>query len=214
MQLEKERQQVVEYGKKLITSGLTTATGGNLSILDRDAHLVAISPSGFDYFKTTAEDVLVVDMRGRVVEGSRKPSVELHLHLALYGRRPDVGAVVHTHSTYATAVGCLHRELPPFHYLIGFSGRKVPLAPYATFGSKELAHKVSETIGDYNAVLMANHGLISVGPTLAAAFTTAEIIEFMARVYCQARSLGEPVLLSDQEMDKVMEEFKSYGQKE
>jgi L-fuculose-phosphate aldolase len=212
MRLEEERIQVVEYGKKLITAGLTAGTGGNLSVLSKETGLLAISPSGFDYFKTMPEDVVVSDLMGHIVEGKRKPSVELPLHIALYDRRADVSAVVHTHSVYATTVACLQWELPAFHYLIGYSGKKVPLAPYATFGSEELAKNVADTIEDYNAVLMANHGVVCVGKGIAAAFNLAEVIELMARIYCQAKSIGEPVILSDQEMVHVLREVKSYGQ--
>lgn len=212
MRLEEERIQIVEYGKKLIAAGLTAGTGGNLSVLNTEDGLVAISPSGFDYYKTMPEDVVLSDLEGRIVEGTRKPSVELPLHLALYRRRADVSAVVHTHSVYATTVACLQWELPAFHYLVGYAGKKVPLAPYATFGSEVLAQKVADTIEDHNAVLMANHGLICVGPGIAAAFNVAEVIELMARIYCQAKSLGEPVLLSDQEMAHIYRELKSYGQ--
>ena len=212
MRLEEERIQVVEYGKKLITAGLTAGTGGNLSVISRETALLAISPSGFDYFKTMPEDVVVCDFLGHIVEGNRKPSVELPLHISLYRQRADVSAVVHTHSVYATTVACLRWELPAFHYLIGYSGKKVPLAPYAAFGSEELANQVAGTIGNCNAVLMANHGLVCVGRGIAAAFNLAEVIELMARVYCQAKSIGEPVILSDQEMDRVLLEIQAYGQ--
>ena len=212
MLMLQERQQIVDYGLKLIRSGLTTGSGGNLSILSLDANLIAISPSGIDYHDVTIADVVVVDRAGNRVEGERKPSSELGFHLALYDAREDITAVVHTHSVYATTMACLHWEIPAVHYLVAFSGDKVPLAPYATFGSDALAENIVASIGDYNAVLLANHGLVAVGHDLAKAFNTAEEIELVARIYYQAKSLGEPVLVDDEEMKVVTEKFRSYGQ--
>ena len=212
MLLEKERQQIVEYGKKLVASGLTTGTGGNLSMMNRETGLIAISPSGIDYFETQPADVVVTDMEGQIVEGSFKPSSELGFHCSLYLKRADITAVVHTHSVYATTVACLNRELPAVHYLVGFSGNKVPLAPYATFGTDALAQSVADTICDFNAVLLANHGLVTIGKNMLSAFQTAEEIELVARIYCQASAIGEPVILPDDEMARVIEKFKNYGQ--
>lgn len=212
MRLEKERSDVVAFGKKLITSGLTTGTGGNVSVFNRAEGLIAISPSGMDYMETTPADVVLVDPEGAVVEGSRKPSSETPLHLAHYTARPDVCGVAHTHSVYATTIATLRWELPAMHYLVGFSGRKVPVAPYATFGTEKLARITAEAIGSHNAVLMANHGLLAVGPTLAAAFGVAEIIELMAQIFYQAKCIGKPQLLTDAEMDDVLASFAHYGQ--
>jgi L-fuculose-phosphate aldolase len=214
MILETERNAVVEYGKKMVAAGLTSGTGGNLSVADRAAKKMAISPSGIDYGATYPDDVAVLNLKdGRVAEGERTPSSEFNFHLALYRKRPDVGAVVHTHSPYATTMACLQWEIPAVHYLVGFAGKKVPVAPYATFGTEELARNVADTIGDYNALLMANHGLVAVGPNLATAFAVAEEIEFVARIYYQTRCVGLPPLIPGEEMDRVLEKFKTYGQK-
>lgn len=212
MLLAKQRQQIVDYGMKLISSGLTTGSGGNLSILCRESNLIAIGPSGIDYVDVKAEDVVVVDRDGEIVEGRWKPSSELSFHSALYDARSDVNAVVHTHSVYATTIACLHWELPAVHYLVAFSGKKVPLADYAIFGSKELADNVVAGIGDHNAVLLANHGLVGVGADMKQAFNVAEEIELVARIYYQAKSIGQPVMVDDAEMDKVITKFASYGQ--
>jgi L-fuculose-phosphate aldolase len=212
MFLQSCREAVVKFGRKMITSQLTTGSGGNLSVFDREQGLIAISPSGIEYFDLQPADVVVVDPEGAIVEGSRKPSSELDFHLALYRHRPDACAVVHTHSVYATTIACLGWEIPPVHYLIGFAGHKVPLAPYATFGTRRLAENLVAAIGDCNAVLLANHGLVTVGPTLALAFAAAEEIELVARIYYQARSIGDPVILDEAEMSRVIEKFKHYGQ--
>jgi len=213
MLLEKERSEIVRFGRKMLAARLTSGTGGNLSIFAPGEGLVAISPSGIEYEDMEPGDVPVVDLAGVTVEGTRKPSSELGFHLSLYRQRPDIRAVVHTHSVYATTMACLHWEIPAVHYLVAFSGRKVPLAPYATFGSEELAVHVAATIGDYNAVLLANHGLVTVGPNLATAFAVAEEIELVARIYYQAKCIGEPVIVAEGEMSKVIEKFASYGQK-
>jgi L-fuculose-phosphate aldolase len=214
MILQKERNAIVAFGKKLLTSGLTAGTGGNLSIANRKKNLIAVTPSGVDYLEMSPEDVVLVGMEGGLIETSKyKPSSELLFHLALYRRRQDIQAVVHTHSVYATTLASLGWEIPPFHYLVAYSGKKVPLASYATFGSEKLARNVAEAIGGNNAVLMESHGVVTVGATLAKAFEAAEIIEYVARVYYLAKNLGEPAILSDEEMKKVIEKFKGYGRK-
>ncbi len=214
MLLEKERADIVRFGKKLISTRLTTGSGGNLSILSRQQNLVAISPSGMDYFETTPEDIVIVDLEGNIVEGRLKASSELSFHLALYHKRPDINAVVHTHSVFATTMACLNWEIPAVHYLVGFSGKKVPLAPYATFGTQELADNICRSIGKYHAVLLANHGLIAVGHAMEPAFAAAEEIELVAQIYYQSKCIGNPVILPDEEMDVVLEKFKTYGQQD
>jgi L-fuculose-phosphate aldolase len=202
-----------EYGRKLITSHLTTGSGGNLSIINRAQNLVAIKPTGVDYFQLKPEEVVVVSTDGEIVEGKLKPSSELRFHLALLQYRQDITAVVHTHQVYATTIACLNWELPAVHYLVGFSGNKVPLAAYATFGSQQLSDNIIHAIGSYNACLMANHGIVTVGADMGAAFATAEEIELVARIYYQAKSIGEPVILADEEMSVIAEKFKTYGQR-
>ena len=213
MLLLKERTEIVGFGKKLLTAQLTSGTGGNLSIFNRHDGLIAISPSGIEYDEMEPADIPVVDGSGMSVEGSRKPSSELGFHLSLYRKRPDINAVVHTHSVYATTMACLNWEIPAVHYLVAYSGHKVPLAPYATFGTDELAANVAGAIGDHNAVLLANHGLVTVGPNLATAFAVAEEIELVARIYYQAKCIGQPVIIPEGEMSRVIEKFAVYGQK-
>ncbi|MDY0189818.1 MAG: L-fuculose-phosphate aldolase [Desulfuromonas sp.] len=214
MKLMQARQQIVAYGVKMIQAGLTTGSGGNLSILDPEEDLIAIGPSGIDYVDVGIEDVVIVNRNGEVVEGRWKPSSELSFHLALYRQRPEIRAVVHTHSVYATTIACLNWEIPAVHYLVAFSGNKVPLAPYATFGSKELAVNVAEHIGTYNALLLANHGLVAIGADMQHAFNVAEEIELVARIYYQAKSIGQPVLVDAEEMQRVGAKFATYGQQD
>ena len=205
-----EKEQVVRYGKKLIDRRLTTGSGGNISVYNREKNLVAISPSGLDYYETTPEDIVILDMDGNLVEGKHRPSSEAGMHLAFYKNRADVSGIVHTHSKFATAIACMGWELPAVHYLIGMAGHRVRCTGYATYGSEELAKKALETIGDSNAVLLANHGLIALGEDVDRAFSTAEHLEFVSEVYYLTKTLGTPNILSDEDMDEVMKKFGTF----
>jgi L-fuculose-phosphate aldolase len=213
MLMIEEREQVVAYGKKLITKGLTTGTGGNVSIYNRDKGLVAISPSGIDYFETKPEDVVIVNVDGDIVDGDIKPSSELDMHLNFYRNREDINAIVHTHSKYATAISCMGWELKPVHYLIGLAGSDVKCAEYATYGSKELSENALKAIGNRNAVLLANHGLIALGTNVEKAFSVAEHLEFVAEIYYLTKTLGEPKLLAESQMGEVMKKFNTFSYK-
>ena len=211
--MEYEKEQVVRYGKKLIDRRLTTGSGGNISVYNREKNLVAISPSGLDYYETTPEDIVILDIDGNLVEGKHRPSSEAGMHLAFYKNRADVSGIVHTHSKFATAIACMGWELPAVHYLIGMAGHRVKCTGYATYGSDELAKKALETIGDSNAVLLANHGLIALGEDVDRAFSTAEHLEFVSEVYYLTKTLGTPNILSDEDMDEVMKKFGTYRYK-
>lgn len=211
MQLGIERREIVRFGKRMMESGLTSGTGGNLSVRNPEADLVAVSPSGIPYDAVTPEQVAVVDLQGKKLEGEAKPSSEYRFHLAIYDDRRDVRAVVHTHSPYATTMACLHWEIPAVHYMVGVAGKRVPVAPYATYGTAELAQNLVDAMDGYNAVLLANHGLVAVGRDLPTAFAVAEEVEFVARIYFQTRCVGLPPIIPETEMERVLEKFKSYG---
>ncbi|PAB60179.1 fuculose phosphate aldolase [Anaeromicrobium sediminis] len=213
MRFEKERQLIVEYGKKLITSNLTKGTGGNISIFMRNEKLMAITPSGIDYFEMKPEDVLIMDLHGNVIDGDKRPSSEYSMHRIFYEKREDINAVVHVHSTYSTTLSCMNWELPAMHYLVAISGGKnVRCSEYATFGTEELAISAFEGMKDRYAVFLANHGLLAGAKDLPNAFNKAEEIEFCAEIYCRTKALGEPKILSDAEMNKMLGLFQSYGQ--
>lgn len=212
MLLQEERQAIVEYGKKLIDSSLTKGTGGNLSVFNREKELIAISPSGIDYYKTKPEDVVVLDMKGNQVDGNRVPSSEYEMHRIFYLKRDDIDAIIHTHTMYSTTIACLNWELPPVHYMIALAGKNVRCAEYATYGSKELAENAFESMKDRNAVLLANHGMLAGAKDLANAFNITEEVEYCAELYYRTKAIGEPVILSDDEMVKMIEKFKTYGQ--
>ena len=214
MLLQKEREDVVKYCQMLITHGLTKGTGGNISILNREEGLFAISPSGIDYFETEPEDIVVMNLKGEIVDGDRKPSSEHELHRIFYTDRDDIAAVVHTHSVYSTVLATLREGLPASSYLVAFSGYDVRCAEYASYGSMELAKNTFEAMKERNAAFMANHGLIAGGSDILYAFNIVEQIEQCAEVYVKARAIGTPVLLDHDEMTRMIDSFNnSYGQR-
>lgn len=210
MLLLEERKLVVEHGKKLIDNGLTTGSGGNISIYNREKGLIAMSPSGLAYHETRVEDIVIIDLNGNIVEGDLTPSSEMGMHLIFYKNRDDANAIVHTHSKFATAISAMGWNLEPVHYLIGFAGLDVKCAKYATYGSMELAENALEAIGNRNAVLLANHGLIALGPDIGRAFSTAEHLEYVSEIYYLTKTLGEPNLLTEAQMLDVMKKFNTY----
>jgi len=211
MLMIEEREALVRYGKRLLESGHVLGSGGNISLIDRTEGLVAITPSGLPYEKMNINDIVVLDLDGNTREGHLAPSSEYQLHLSLLAQRPDINAVVHTHSPFATAVACLGWDLPSFHYLVAVSGVSIPCAPYAIYGSQQLADNVCNVIGNGKAVLMANHGLVAVAGTLAKAFDIADIVEYLSRIYLQVRAVGDPQLLSKQEIAQVISKFEGYA---
>ncbi|NLB21708.1 MAG: L-fuculose-phosphate aldolase [Clostridium sp.] len=213
MKLEKERIEIVKYGKKLVDSKLTKGTGGNLSVFNRAEQLMAISPSGIDYYETKPEDVVVLNLAGEILEGDKKPSSEVDLHRIFYQGRDDLDAIIHTHTIYATTLSCLRWDLPAVHYLIAVAGKNVRCADYATFGTQELAENAFKAMKDRRAVLLANHGLVAGAETLERAFSITEEIEYVAELYYRTKGIGEPVILDDEEMARMAMKFKSYGQK-
>ncbi|MCQ4924056.1 L-fuculose-phosphate aldolase [Tissierella carlieri] len=207
-----ERTEIVEYGKRLVTSRLTKGTGGNLSIYNREKKLFCISPTGIDYFDIKPEDVVVMDLEGKIIEGDKKPSSEVEMHRIFYANRKDIDAIIHTHTMYATTLACLNWSLPPVHYMVALAGLDVRCAKYATYGTKELAENAFEAMRDRYAVLLANHGLLAGAKDLANAFNITEEIEYCAELYYRTKAIGEPVILPEEEMVLMLEKFKTYGQ--
>lgn len=213
MLLEKERQQIVEYGKKLVNLGLTKSTGGNISIFNREEGLMAISPSGMDYFETEPEDVAILRVSdGEKIEGNYNPSSEHAMHRIFYTGREDINAVVHTHSTYATTLATMGWGLPASNYLVALAGPDVRCAPYQSFGTPELANAAFEYMKDRYCVLLENHGLVAGAKDIANAFNIALLIEECCQTYYLATVAGRAKILSPEEMDKMMVRFQTYGQ--
>ncbi|PZQ60685.1 MAG: class II aldolase [Phenylobacterium zucineum] len=208
----KLRGQLVEVMQAMDARGLNRGTSGNVSARLGDGMLV--TPSGVPPERLTPEAMVYVGADDSIPDGQLKPSSEWRMHMQILRRRPDVGGVVHCHSRHATILACAGKPIPAVHYMVGVGGgASVPVAPYATFGSENLADAVVEALSGRNAALMANHGQIAVAPSLKHALLIAEEIEEQAAVYWGCLAIGGPNLLSEPQMDEIMLKFRSYGQK-
>ncbi|GMU06816.1 MULTISPECIES: class II aldolase/adducin family protein [Corallococcus] len=204
------REAMVATARRMNTSGLNQGTSGNLSQRVEGGFL--LTPSGMNYETMTPEDLVLMRFDGSH-EGHRKPSTEWQLHRDLLQARPEVGAVLHSHSMFSTTLACLRRGIPAFHYMVSAAGgTDVRCAEYATFGTPELARNMMVALEGRKACLLANHGLVAVGADLPAAFKLAVEVETLAAMYWRALQLGEPVLLDDAEMERVFQQFRGYGQ--
>ena len=214
MLMRAEREALVDYGKKLSLEGLCPGTSGNLSVYDPDSGFMAITPSGLNYFETCPEDIVITDLSGNIADGGRRPSSELNLHAAFYRAKPEARSVVHTHSVFCTTLGILGEPVRAVHFMIGAANsREIPLAPYVTFGTQALAETAVRFCGGSKAVLLANHGLVTCGGSLADAFELAVTLEYVAQLQYRARCAGSPNVLDDEQIDAAIERFHSYGQK-
>ena len=203
------RSEVIRNALALNETGLSVGKSGNVSA--RSAKGFLITPSGVAYESLAAKDIVEVGPRG-VFQGDLLPSSEWQFHQAIYEGRPDVNAIVHAHPTYSTALACQRREIPAFHYMVAVAGGKnIRCAQYATFGTAALADSILRALKDRKACLMGNHGIIAVGESLAQAMALAVEVENLAHQYWCCLQSGEPVILSDSEMERVIEKFKTYG---
>jgi L-fuculose-phosphate aldolase len=207
------RKDVVATALAMSRSGLSAGRSGNVSCRFNDGML--ITPSGQRYEDTGTEDIVFVAADGNVPDGQLKPSSEWHFHLSAYRARLDAHALVHTHSMYATVLACARKPIPAFHYMVAVAGGKdIPCVPYATFGTEDLARHVARGLQERNACLMANHGQIALGATLAEALELAFEVEVLAEQYYKLLALGDALhLLDDAEMARNVEKFKTYGQR-
>ncbi|WP_426754874.1 class II aldolase/adducin family protein [Myxococcus sp. Y35] len=204
------RELMIATARRMNASSLNQGTSGNLSVRVEGGFL--LTPTGMDYDTLVPEDLVFMRLDGSH-EGRRSPSSEWQLHRDILAARPEVGAVLHAHSMFCTTLACLHRDIPAFHYMVSAAGgTDVRCAPYATFGTPELARNVLAALEGRKACLMANHGMVAVGRDLAAAFKLAVEVETLAAMYWRALQVGEPVLLDGAEMARVLEKFKTYGQ--
>ena len=210
MERQELLQTLVDHARRMLSEGLVRGTSGNISCRLADGQ-VAITPTAMDYTTMQVEDVALVDMtRGAWLHG-RAPSSELPLHLSVYQARPDVMAVVHTHSTFATVLAVTSRALPAVHYLLAPVGNSVPVAPYATYGTPELGDAVVRTLGGGGAVLMQNHGVVTVGVTIEEAYSRAKTVETVAELYVRALAVGDPIEIPAAEMANLRKRMRSYG---
>lgn len=205
------RQEIIDTALAMSREGLSPGTSGNVSARWETGML--ITPTGMAYADLIPEDIVFIDGEGSIDPPGRKPSSEWRFHLSAYAARADAQAIVHTHSLNATALACAHKSIPAFHYMVAVAGGKeIPLAGYATFGTEELARNVAAALKDCKACLMANHGQIVTGASLGKALALAREVETLAAQYVTLLGIGEPNLLDDAEMDRVMKRFQSYGQ--
>jgi L-fuculose-phosphate aldolase len=205
------REEIVAVAQAIDKAGFCPSKSGNVSARFGDGFL--ITPSGLPYARTKPEDLIHLARDGAVLSGSRKPSSEWPFHVAIYKARPDAQAIVHTHSPRATALSCARRGIPAFHYMIALcGGSDVRCADYATFGSPELAAKAVAALEGRKAVLLANHGVIALGASLAGAHTIVAEVENLAGQYLDLLASGlEPVILDEAEMERVAAKFAGYG---
>lgn len=212
MLMENAREELIKYGRKLVDTNLTKGTGGNLSVYDREKELMAITPSGLDFYDIQPKDIVIMDLKGEIVEGQKKQSSEWVMHKIFYERRDDLDAIIHAHTLYATVLATLRWDLPPSHYMLAVAGNNVRCAEYATFGTRELAENAYKSMRDRRAVFLANHGILGGEKDLANAFNVIEEVEYVADIYLRTKAVGEPVILPQEEMDLMKEKFKTYGQ--
>jgi L-fuculose-phosphate aldolase len=204
------RSEMVRITKQLDELGLNRGTSGNLSARFESGML--ITPSGMGAEGLTEDDIVFVQMDG-TSRGRWQPSSEWLFHRDIFMQRKEFGAVVHTHSTAATALACLRKDIPPFHYMIALlGGDTIRCANYATFGTQELSDNVLLALKDRKACLLANHGMIAAGTDLAEAFRNTVEVESLSEMYLRALQAGEPVLLSEQEFRDAQNRFAGYGQ--
>ena len=205
------REQVVDVMLKMGERGLNRGTSGNCSV--RFGEGLLVTPSGIVPEALTPESIVYVDKDGQTAPGAFAPSSEWQMHKGILDRRTDVRAVVHCHSHYATVLACAHRPIPSVHYMVAVSGGPtIEIAPYHMFGSIELAEAVTETLDGRLACLMANHGQIALGPSLARALSIAEQVEEQAAIYWGALAIGGPKLLDSGQMAAISVAFGAYGQ--
>jgi L-fuculose-phosphate aldolase len=207
------RQELIQYALKLNTSGLSSGKSGNASTRYGDGML--ITPSAIEYHELACNDIVYLDLAEEpAVKSNIQPSSEWRFHRDVYLSRKDINAIVHTHSTYCTALACTGRSIPAFHYMVAIAGGKdIPIAPYALFGTEQLSKNVVLCLRLRQACLMANHGMIAIGNSLPNSFKLAAEIEVLAEQYCEALKLGAVNLLNDQQMDEVLDKFVHYGQR-
>ena len=207
--MQKERENLLSIAQKLIETGLNKGTAGNASVRCNSGFLV--TPSGMAVEDMNAATMVQMQFDGSYEQG-KIPSSEWRFHRDILASRTDVNAIVHTHSMFATTLACLHKDIPPFHYMIAVvGGDTIRCAPYALFGSQALSDNALVALIDRKACLLANHGMIALGRDLDDALAVTVEVENLCEQYWRALQLGEPHILSEAEMREVFQQFKGYG---
>ena len=208
------REAVIATALAMNAAGINRGKSGNVSARWRDGAFdgFLVTPTGVPYQQTAPEQIVAMTLRGEA-RGTRLPSSEWRFHRDIYAARADAQAIVHAHAPFATTLACMHRGIPAFHYMVAVAGGKeIRCAPYATFGTQELSDHAVAALAGRRACLLANHGMIAVGASLEHALALAVEVETLAEMYWRVLQIGEPVLLSEGEMDVVLEKFRTYGQ--
>ena len=213
------REAVVATAREMNALGINRGKSGNVSARWRDGDVESylITPSAMPYASIAPADIVAMPLDGveDAARGTRRPSSEWRFHRDIYRARGDASAIVHTHAPFATSLACLRRGIPAFHYMVAVAGGDdIRCAPYATFGTQALSDHAVAALEGRRACLLANHGMITIGASLAAALALAVEVETLAEMYWRAQQLGEPVLLSTAEMEVVVAKFRTYGQPE
>ncbi len=207
------KQQMIKAAMSASASGLSPGRSGNMSVRHENGFF--ITPSGLAFEELCEEAIVFVDDNGKTGQNDLLPSSEWRFHLDIYKHFPETGGIVHCHSRHATALACANREIPPFHYMVAVAGgTKIPLAPYALFGTQELSDHVVAALDGTRAALLAHHGQIAIGRDLPAALELAYEVEELAAQYVLACSLGPVELLSGEQMQEVVKRFATYGRQD
>lgn len=202
------RLNIIKTARTMNALGINQGTSGNISARVDGGFL--ITPSGLEYEACGPDDIIRMSMDG-AAEGPHKPSSEWRIHRDLLAARPEVQAVLHAHPTFATSLACMRRPIPAFHSMVAIAGGKdIRCASYANFGTEELSRATIEAMQGRTACLLANHGMVAIAGNLSGVLTRAVEVETLARQYCQILQIGDPVLLTDAEIDAVLENFKTY----
>jgi len=208
------REAVIDTALAMNAAGINRGKSGNVSARWRDDAFdgFLVTPTGVPYDRTTPEQIVAMTLAGEA-RGNVLPSSEWRFHRDIYAARGDAQAIVHTHAPFTTTLACMHRGIPPFHYMVAVAGGKdIRCAPYATFGTQELSDHAVAALSGRRACLLANHGMIAIGASLDATLALAVEVESLAEMYWRALQIGEPVPLPDEEMERVLEKFATYGQ--
>jgi len=212
--MQEQRQQLLDASRQLCHLGLNRGTSGNASVRvsdDNGQSGFLVTPSGMDVDQMTVDDLVWMDFSGHW-HGRCEPSSEWRFHSDILQHRPEINAVIHTHSMFATTLSTFRRDIPPFHYMIALAGGDtIRCAPYALFGSQLLSDHALTALHDRKACLLANHGMIAIGGDLHKALRITEEVETLCEQYLRALQVGEPHLLTHGEMLEVHEKFKGYG---
>ena len=208
------RKALLHTVRGLADHGLNKGTVGNVSmrLADEENSTFLITPSGMDPSDMSTESIVKMDFSGNAA-GKYAPSSEWRMHRDILMNRPEINAIIHTHSTFATTLACMHLDVPPFHYMIAITGGDfIRCAPYALFGSQELSDSALEALKGRNACLLSHHGMIAIGRDLKQTTSITIQVESLCEQYWHILQMGAPILLSEKQMQEVLEKFKTYAQ--